>query len=106
MNWLMLIAAGLLEVVWAVGLKFSQGFTKPIPSIITLVAVGASFYLLSLSLRSLPLSIAYAVWVGIGVVGAVIFGITVFKEPISLLKVISLLFIIMGIVGLKVAEAS
>ena len=106
MNWLILIVAGLLEVVWAIGLKYSHGLSKPLPSLMTLTAVAASFYLLSLALRSLPLSIAYAVWVGIGVIGTVLFGFVVFKEPISLLKIISLMLIITGIIGLKVATTA
>ena len=106
MNWLILIVAGLLEVVWAVGLKYTDGFTKPLPSVITIAAMAASFYCLSLAMRSLPLSIAYTVWVGIGMVGAVIFGIIVLKEPINMVKVISLLLIISGILGLKLSSVT
>lgn len=106
MNWLILIVAGLLEVVWAVGLKYTDGFTKPLPSVITVAAMAASFYCLSLAMRSLPLSIAYTVWVGIGMVGAVIFGIIVLKEPINMVKVISLLLIISGILGLKLSSVT
>lgn len=106
MNWLILIVAGLLEVVWAVGLKYTDGFTKPLPSVITLVAMAASFYCLSLAMRSLPLSIAYTVWVGIGMVGAVIFGVIFLKEPINLVKIISLLLIIGGILGLKLSSVT
>tara|TARA_B100002049_G_C15937572_1_gene314875 strand:- start:90 stop:410 length:321 start_codon:yes stop_codon:yes gene_type:complete len=103
MNWLILISAGLLEVVWAVGLKYTHGFTKPLPSLITVVAMAASFYCLSIAMRSLPLSIAYTVWVGIGMVGAVIVGAVVLKEPINALKILSLLLIIVGIIGLKLS---
>lgn len=106
MNWLILIVAGLLEVVWAVGLKYTDGFTKPLPSVITVVAMAASFYCLSLAMRSLPLSIAYTVWVGIGMVGAVIFGVIFLKEPINLVKIISLLLIIGGILGLKLSSVN
>jgi len=106
MNWLILIVAGLLEVVWAVGLKYTDGFTKPLPSVITLVAMAASFYCLSLAMRSLPLSIAYTVWVGIGMVGAVIFGVIFLKEPINMVKGISLLLIISGILGLKLSSVT
>ena len=105
MSWLVLIFAGLLEVVWAVSLKYTDGFTKPIPSIITVIAMAASFYCLSIAMRSLPLSIAYTVWVGIGMVGAVIFGITFLKEPVNTFKIISLLLIITGILGLKISSA-
>ncbi len=106
MNWLILIFAGLLEVVWAVGLKYTHGFTKPLPSVVTVVAMAASFYCLSLAMRSLPLSIAYTVWVGIGMVGAVLFGIIFLKEPVNLFKVVSLLLIISGILGLKLSSGA
>ncbi len=106
MNWLILIFAGLLEVVWAVGLKYTQGFTKPLPSVVTVIAMAASFYCLSLAMRSLPLSIAYTVWVGIGMVGAVLFGIIFLKEPVNLFKIISVLLIITGIMGLKLSSVS
>ena len=106
MNWLILIVAGLLEVVWAVGLKYTDGFTKPLPSVITLVAMAASFYCLSLAMRSLPLSIAYTVWVGIGMIGALIFGVIFLKEPINMVKGISLLLIISGILGLKLSSVT
>ena len=106
MNWLMLIIAGVLEVVWAVALKYTHGFTKPLPSVITVIAMAASFYCLSLAMRSLPLSIAYTVWVGIGMVGAVIFGVIFLKEPINPIKVLSLLLIISGILGLKLSSVT
>ncbi|QCZ93523.1 quaternary ammonium compound efflux SMR transporter SugE [Salinimonas iocasae] len=106
MNWLILIFAGFLEVVWAVGLKYTHGFTKPLPSVVTVVAMAASFYCLSLAMRSLPLSIAYTVWVGIGMVGAVLFGIIFLKEPVNLFKVVSLLLIISGILGLKLSSGA
>lgn len=106
MSWLLLVFAGLLEVVWAIGLKFTNGFTKPVPSIITLVAMAASFYFLSVALRTLPLSLAYSVWVGIGMVGSIIVGIVYFKEPLSLFKLLSLLLIVMGIIGLKLFSQS
>ncbi|ELC3206658.1 multidrug efflux SMR transporter [Vibrio parahaemolyticus] len=106
MNWLILIFAGLLEVVWAVGLKHTNGFTKPIPSIATVTAMAASFYCLSIAMRSLPLSIAYTVWVGIGMVGAVLFGVVFLKEPLNTFKLISLLLIIVGITGLKISSSA
>ncbi|KDN14217.1 multidrug transporter [Snodgrassella communis] len=101
MAWLSLLLAGLLEVVWAIGLKYSQNFTKLTPSIITLVALVGSFLLLAQSMRSLPVGTAYAVWTGIGAVGATIVGIIVFKEPAGSLRLISLGLIIIGIIGLK-----
>jgi quaternary ammonium compound-resistance protein SugE len=105
MNWLILIFAGLLEVGWAVGLKYTDGFTKPAPSIATVAAMAASFYCLSIAMRSLPLSVAYTVWVGIGMIGAVIFGVVFFREPLSVFKLVSLLLIITGILGLKLSSA-
>ena len=98
MNWLILIFAGLLEVVWAVGLKYTHGFTKPLPSVVTVAAMAASFYCLSLAMHSLPLSIAYTVWVGIGMI--------FLKEPVNLFKVVSLLLIISGILGLKLSSGA
>ncbi|WP_462154273.1 DMT family transporter [Pseudoalteromonas piscicida] len=104
MSWLLLAFAGLLEVVWAIGLKCTNGFTKPVPSIITLVAMAASFYFLSVALRTLPLSVAYSVWVGIGMIGSIIVGFVYFKEPLSSLKLLSLLLIVIGIIGLKLSS--
>ncbi|PIT11853.1 quaternary ammonium compound efflux SMR transporter SugE [Snodgrassella alvi] len=101
MAWLSLFLAGLLEVVWAIGLKYSQNFTKFIPSIITLAALIGSFLLLAQSMRSLPVGTAYAVWTGIGAVGATIVGIIVFREPAGAMRLISLGLIIIGIIGLK-----
>ncbi|WP_218312828.1 quaternary ammonium compound efflux SMR transporter SugE [Alteromonas antoniana] len=104
MSWLILILAGLFEVVWAVGLKFTDGFSKPLPSVITLAAMGASFYFLSLAMKALPLGVAYSVWVGVGMVGAVIVGIMAFNESVSVLKLVSVLLIISGIIGLKLSS--
>lgn len=106
MSWFYLVLAGLLEVVWAVGLKYTQGFTKLGPSAITLAAMAGSFYLLSLAMRTLPLGTAYGVWVGIGAVGAAVAGMLLFKEPATTLRVVSLLLVIAGIVGLKVSSAA
>jgi quaternary ammonium compound-resistance protein SugE len=100
----MLIVAGLLEMGWAIGLKYSQGFTKLIPSIFTIVGMIASFYFLSLALKSLPLGTAYAIWTGIGTVGTVTLGIILFKEPIDMTRLICIGFIVIGIVGLKVVS--
>jgi quaternary ammonium compound-resistance protein SugE len=106
MNWAILAAAGLLEVVWAVGLKRTAGFTKLWPSLITIAAVIASFYLLSMALRSLPLGTAYAVWVGIGAAGTMVVSVLMFGEGISLLKLASMALILVGIVGLKLAATA
>lgn len=104
MKWLMLIVAGLFEMGWAIGLKYSEGFTKLIPSIFTIVGMIASFYFLSLALKSLPLGTAYAIWTGIGTVGTVTLGIILFKEPIDITRLICIGFIVVGIVGLKVVS--
>ncbi len=106
MNWIVLIVAGLFEVVWAVGLKYTDGFTRPIPSLLTLLAMGLSFYLLSWALRELPLGSAYAVWVGVGVVGTALVGVWLFDEALSPLKVLSLGLIVAGIAGLRVATST
>ncbi|MCT7509909.1 quaternary ammonium compound efflux SMR transporter SugE [Aliarcobacter cryaerophilus] len=101
MSWTILFLAGIFEIFWAVGLKYSDGFTKLFPTIFTIVTMIISFYLLSLALKALPIGTAYAVWVGIGTVGTVIAGIMLFGESMSLVRVISILFILIGIVGLK-----
>ncbi|MGJ0355692.1 quaternary ammonium compound efflux SMR transporter SugE [Aliarcobacter cryaerophilus] len=101
MSWTILFLAGIFEIFWAVGLKYSDGFTKLFPTIFTIVTMIISFYLLSLALKALPIGTAYAVWVGIGTVGTVIAGIILFGESMSLIRVMSILFILIGIVGLK-----
>jgi quaternary ammonium compound-resistance protein SugE len=101
MNWLYLVGAGLLEVVWAIGLKHTEGFSRLWPSVITVAAMIASFYFLSLALRSLPLGTAYGVWVGIGAVGTAIAGIILFNESVSVMKLVSLGLVVAGIAGLK-----
>lgn len=106
MSWFFLILAGLLEVVWAVGLKYTEGFTRPGASLVTLGAMVGSVYLLSLAMRSLPLGTAYGVWVGIGAVGAAIAGMVLFKEPATMLRVVSLVLVVAGIVGLKLSSAA
>lgn len=103
MQWFILFLAGLLEVVWAVGLKYTEGFTRLTPSIITGVAMVASVVLLGLAMRTLPLGTAYAIWVGIGAAGTVIAGIFLFNEPTSLLRLGSVALIGLGVVGLKLA---
>ncbi|HWV18120.1 MAG TPA: quaternary ammonium compound efflux SMR transporter SugE [Rhodocyclaceae bacterium] len=103
MQWFILFLAGLLEVVWAVGLKYTEGFTKLTPSVITGVAMVASVVLLGLAMRTLPLGTAYAIWVGIGAAGTVIAGIFLFNEPTSLLRLGSVALIGLGVIGLKLA---
>ncbi|MBR9727807.1 quaternary ammonium compound efflux SMR transporter SugE [Shewanella intestini] len=104
MYWAALLIAGLLEVIWAIGLKYTHGFTKLSPTIITLSALAISFSLLAFAMRAIPLSIAYIIWVGIGILGTSIFGIMVLNESISPLKIVSLSLIIIGIVGLKISH--
>ena len=103
MSWWIVLCAGLLEVAWAVGLKYSAGFTRPWPSLATLLALLVSLWLLSLALRHLPLGTAYAVWVGIGVLGSALLGVLLFGETLTPLRLFSLGLIIAGVVGLKMA---
>jgi quaternary ammonium compound-resistance protein SugE len=105
MAWLLLIVAGGLEVVWAYYMKQSGGFTRPGPTAITLVTMVASFLLLSFSMRTLPLGTAYAVWTGIGAVGAFLVGISVLGEQISALRVMAAVLIVSGLVLMKVSSA-
>jgi quaternary ammonium compound-resistance protein SugE len=102
MAWTILIVAGLLEIVWAIGLKYAEGFTRLMPSIITVAAMVASMALLGLAVRTLPIGTAYAVWTGIGTVGTVLVGITVLGESASPVRIVCVALIIVGILGLKV----
>lgn len=104
MAWLILVIAGLLEVVWAVGLKYSEGLTRFWPSLITVVTLLLSFWLLALAMRSLPVGTAYGVWVGIGAVGTVIVGIMFLSEPAGIARLVSVALIISGIIGLKLSS--
>lgn len=101
MTWLILFVAGLFEVVWATGLKYSHGFTRLTPSIVTLVGMVISFYLLAHAMRTLPLGTAYAIWTGIGAVGSVVLGIFLFGESHSLPRLFCVFLIVSGIIGLK-----
>jgi quaternary ammonium compound-resistance protein SugE len=101
--WLLIIIAGVLETAWALGLKYSEGFTKFWPSAFTVVTALASFWLLSLAMKSLPVGTAYAVWVGIGVMGTVIFGVVLLGEPVNALRIVGILLLLAGIVALKLA---
>ena len=104
MKWIYLIIAGLFEVWWAVELKFSEGFTRILPSILTIVGMILSFYFLSVSLKSLPFGTAYAIWTGIGTIGTVILGIVLFKEPLDIIRIICIILIVSGIIGLKLTS--
>ena len=101
MAWWLLILAGLFEVGWAIGLKYTEGFTRLWPSLATVAAMIISLGLLGLAMKSLPVGTAYAVWVGVGAVGTVILGIVLFDEPLNALRVGSVLLIVAGLVGLK-----
>ncbi len=103
MNWVVLFAAGIFEIGWAVGLKYSEGFTRFGPSAFTAVALIVSMVLLGFSLRTLPLGTAYAVWTGIGTIGTALLGIVLFREPASVLRLVCIGLILTGIVGLKLA---
>ena len=105
MDWFILFIAGLLEVCWAIGLKYTDGFTKFWPSVATIVSMVASFILLGLAMKNLPVGTAYAVWVGIGALGTAILGIVLFGESAHMLKIFSLVLICAGIVGLKLAHS-
>ena len=101
MHWIYLFIAGMFEISWAVGLKFTHGFTHIIPSILTVIGMIASFYFLALALKHLPLGTAYAIWTGIGTIGTVVFGIILFKEPVTAMRLFCIALIISGITGLK-----
>lgn len=104
MSWLVLVVAGLLEVVWAVGLKYTHGFSRPLPSAIVVVALVASVYLLSLAARTLPIGTAYAVWVGIGATGAAVLGVALFREPLTFARAACLALLVAAIIGLKLTS--
>jgi quaternary ammonium compound-resistance protein SugE len=101
MPWIALFAAGLLEVCWAVGLKYTDGFRRPLASILVVAAIAASMFLLGWAARTLPIGTAYAVWVGIGALGAAILGAVLFNEPVTLMRVVFLAMLLTSIVGLK-----
>lgn len=103
--WLLLAMAGVLEVVWAIGLKYTEGFTRLWPSVLTIGAMAVSMFLLGMALRVLPAGTGYAVWVGIGAVGTAILGIVLLGESAALPRLISIALIVAGIVGLKVSSA-
>lgn len=106
MAWTMLVLAGLLEVGWAIGLKYTEGFTRPMPTALTALALVASMALLGLSVRTLPIGTAYGVWTGIGTVGTAILGIALFREPATAARLACLAMIVAGIVGLKLLTPS
>lgn len=101
MSWVILAAAGLLEIGWAVGLKFTDGFARPLPTALTVAAMAASVWLLAIAVRTLPIGSAYAVWTGIGTVGAAALGIALFQEAADPLRLACIGLIVAGVVGLK-----
>jgi len=103
MDWVILVIAGLFETGWAIGLKYTHGFTRLWPSVWTVLAMGVSLWLLGIAIRSLPVGTAYSVWVGIGAIGTVILGIVLFGEPANSGRLISIALIVAGIIGLKLA---
>lgn len=105
MAWFLLLIAGLLETGWAVAMKLSQGFSRPLPSILTVLFMVGSVLLLGLAMKQLPLGTAYAVWTGIGAIGAVLVGIFFLGESASLLRILSLALVFAGLVGLRLASS-
>ena len=102
MAWIQLFVAGLLETGWAIGLKYTRGFTRPVPSVLTILAIIASMWLLASAARTLPIGTAYAVWVGIGATGAAILGVVLFDEPLTPGRALFLALLVIAIIGLKV----
>jgi quaternary ammonium compound-resistance protein SugE len=105
MAWTYLVIAGLLEVAWAIGLKYTQGWTKLYPSLLTAAAMVASFYFLSLAVKTLPIGTSYAVWTGIGTVGAALLGVLVLGESRDVSKIVCIVLIVSGIIGLKLTSS-
>lgn len=101
MHWLLLGVAGIFEITWAIAMKYSEGFTHLVPSIVTVIGYIASLVFLSLAIKELPVGTGYAVWTGIGIVGTTLLGVLLFQERLSLLQVLCLLLIVVGIVGLR-----
>ncbi|TDR93909.1 quaternary ammonium compound efflux SMR transporter SugE [Enterovirga rhinocerotis] len=104
MTWFILFVAGLFEIGWAIGLKYTEGFTRPIPTILTLVCMVASVLLLGVALKTLPVGTGYAVWTGIGTVGTAILGMILFGDPATILRIACIGLILAGIIGLKVVS--
>lgn len=105
MAWILLVVAGLLEVVWAIGMKYTQGWTRLWPSVVTVVAMILSFLLLSRAMVTIPLSLAYTIWVGIGAIGSVVAGVVLFNERLVPLQYLCIALIALGIFGLKATSA-
>ncbi|MCY1276995.1 Quaternary ammonium compound-resistance protein SugE [compost metagenome] len=104
MSWIILFFAGLFEVGWAVGLKYTEGFSRPLPTALTVAAMAVSLGLLGLAMKELPLGTAYAIWTGVGAVGTVIAGVILFGESMALVRLLSVALIIGGLIGLKLSH--
>lgn len=104
MAWFYLLIAGIAEIGWALGMKYTDGFTKPVPTLLTLAVMAVSVFFLGLAVKNLPLGTAYAVWTGIGTVGTVILGIFIFNEPSDLIRLTCIALIVSGIIGLKLVS--
>lgn len=104
MAWVYLGIAGLFEIGWAIGLKYTEGFSRLVPSVLTMVSMGLSIWLLSMAMKTIPVGTAYAVWTGIGAVGVAVLGMLLFAESTEVLRLLCLLLIITGIMGLKVVS--
>lgn len=104
MAWIYLVIAGLFEVIWAVGLKYTEGFTRPVPSLLTVAAMVVSFVFLAQAMKALPVGTAYAVWTGIGAVGTAIMGIILFSESMAAGRIVSILLVVLGLIGLKLTS--
>lgn len=104
MSWFYLILAGVLEIFWAIGLKYTDGFKNPLASVLVVVSVAASLFLLALAAKQIPIGIAYAIWVGIGVLGTTLIGALLFREPLSIQKGLFLGLLMIALVGIKMAR--
>lgn len=104
--WLVLLVAGAFEAVWAIGLAYTDGFTEPVPSALTLGAMAVSVYLLSQAVQSIPVGTAYAVWTGIGAVSTAVLGVYLFEEPVSAVRALCILLVVVGIAGLQVTSTA
>lgn len=106
MAWVCLMVAGLFECAWAIGIKYTEGFTKPVPTMLTISAMGISLWLLSIAMKTIPVGTAYAVWTGFGAVGVALLGMILLGESRDIMRIICLLFIVSGIVGLKLVSST
>ena len=105
MGWIYLLIAGMLECGWAIGIKYTDGFTRPVPTVLTLASMGISVWLLSLAMKTIPVGTAYAVWTGIGAVGVAVFGMALFGESRDVLRIICLMLIVSGVIGLRLVSS-